>query len=176
MDSPGFQRRHRLPRFLVTLLFVLLSIFPSFPSRANPPTPSRPPQFLSAPMPWSFCSIAGARAADLLRTPPEFSFSSLIRSDRIFAPTALALNSCRLCFNPVGTLRPISLLKLFARAHRADIRNAIQRQNPIQMIDLVLQQFREIPFLSCVNFAHRTAQILIPHDDLLVTLHLHENR
>ena len=162
--------------FLTVLIIALLACIPGL-RRCNRPDPaSAPPQFLSAPMPWSFCSIAGARAADLLRTPPEFSFSSLIRSVRIFAPTALALNSCRLCFNPVGTLRPISLLKLFARAHRADIRNAIQRQNPIQMIDLVLQQFREIPFLSCVNFAHRTAQILIPHDDLLVTLHLHENR
>ena len=32
----------------------------------------------------------------------------------------------------------ISLLKLFARTHRADVRNAIHGQNPIQMIDLVL--------------------------------------
>src|SRR6266478_3309904 len=95
-------------------------------------------------MPSGFFSIAWARAAGLLRMPPEFSFSSLIRSFRIFEPTALALYSCRLCFNPVGTLRPISLLKLFARTHRADVRNAIHRQNPIQMIDLVLQQFREV--------------------------------
>src|SRR6267378_739677 len=106
-------------------------------------------------MPWGSFSIAWARAAGLVRTPREFSFSGLIR---IFEPTALVLFSRRLCFNAVGTLRPISLLKLFACAHRADIRNAIHRQNPIQMIDLVLQQFREVPFLSRLDFARRAAQ------------------
>src|SRR5467141_2534322 len=127
-------------------------------------------------MPWGSFSIAWARAGGLVPTPREFSFSGLIRSFRIFEPTALVLFSRRLCFNAIGTLRPISLLKLFACAHRADIRNAIHRQNPMQMINLVLQQFREVPFLSRVNFALRPAQILIPHDDLPVTLHLHENR
>src|SRR6266403_1786293 len=69
----------------------------------------------------------------------------------------------------------MSLLKLFARAHRAYVRDAIHRKNPIQMIDLVLQQLREIPLLSRMNFVLLTAQILIPHADFPVALHLHEN-
>jgi hypothetical protein len=52
---------------------------------------------------------------------------------------------------------PVSLLKFFASAHRADVRNAIHRQNAIQMIDLMLQQLGEVPFLSRVNFAFRPA-------------------
>src|SRR6266481_6005640 len=117
---------------------------------------------------FSRCVIHGAQFIHIEQGPSRdrrsIVSSSLLR--RVCSSRRYGIRAC--C--------AISLLKLFARTHRADVRNAIHRQNPIQMIDLVLQQFREVPFLSRVNFAHRSAQILIPHDDVPVALHLHENR
>jgi len=84
----------------------------------------------------------------------------------------------RLTLSPchrVGTQRPVSLLKLFPRAHRPNIRYSIHRQNSIQMVNLVLQQFRQIPLFPCPYFLPLAAQILIAHNNLPVPLHLHEN-
>src|SRR6267378_7342358 len=77
----------------------------------------------------------------------------------IFASLLLPLDS-------IGTPGSVSLLEFFARAHRLHIRDAIHRQDPIQVIDFMLQRLGKISFVSCARFVPLPAQVLIPHGDL----------
>src|SRR5467141_1688030 len=75
----------------------------------------------------------------------------------------------------IGAAGPVSLLILLAGAHRFYVRDAIHGQDPIQVIDFVLQQLGQIALFIRVNFMLLTAQILIPHGDFTVPLDLHKN-
>jgi len=56
------------------------------------------------------------------------------------------------------------------------VRDAIDGKNSIEMIDLMLQQFREISFFIGANFVPPAFQILVAHGNAAVPGHLHENR
>lgn len=71
---------------------------------------------------------------------------------------------------------PISLLELFSRDHRFDIDDAINGEDSIQVIDFVLQQFREKAIVSRAEFENLAAQVLITDGDFAVPLHLHKDR
>src|SRR5437773_6602502 len=74
----------------------------------------------------------------------------------------------------VRACRAISLFKLFLRAHRSQIRDAINAKNSIQVIDFVLQQLGKVSQLSCLNLARLALQILLWHGDVPMAFHLHE--
>src|SRR5204862_7570753 len=73
----------------------------------------------------------------------------------------------------VRACRAISLSKLFLRAHRSQIRDAINAKNSTQVIDFVLQQLGKVSQLSCLNLARLALQILVLHGDIPIALHLH---
>lgn len=51
-------------------------------------------------------------------------------------------------YDRVRTCIPISLFKLFPGHNRLYINHSINRENPVQMIDLMLQQLGEIFFVA----------------------------
>ena len=69
----------------------------------------------------------------------------------------------------------ISFLEFFACADRLDIGNAVEGQNPVKVVNLVLQQFRIIAVVASAKFVLPPSQILITNDDLPVPCNLHEN-
>src|SRR4029077_356431 len=78
--------------------------------------------------------------------------------------SVLSRSVCPLCLtlgprHGVRALRPISLLELLARTHGAHVRNSIDGENPVQVIDLVLQKFRQVPLFVRANFLPLAAQI-----------------
>src|SRR6266704_637705 len=79
-------------------------------------------------------------------------------------------------FEGVRTGRAIALFELFSRAHRFHVCDAIDRQDAIEMVDLMLQEFGEIPLFTRMSFVRLPAQIRIPHGDFPMPLDRHENR
>src|SRR5579871_913010 len=70
----------------------------------------------------------------------------------------------------------MALLEFFSCANRLDINYAIDRQDAIQMVDFMLQQFGKIAIFSGFDLEGLAAQILVAHGDFTVTFHLHKNR
>src|SRR5277367_5217012 len=67
------------------------------------------------------------------------------------------------------------LLEFFASTHSANVRDAVHGQYPIEMINLMLQQLRQISLFAGLNFVPFAAQVLVFHRDFTMSLHLHEN-
>src|SRR5215813_9699082 len=72
--------------------------------------------------------------------------------------------------------RPVALLKFLLRANGRYIGDAINTQNSIQVIYLVLEKFRKIAFLSGLDLVPFPANILVANANFLVPLYLHEDR
>src|SRR4029077_179196 len=62
----------------------------------------------------------------------------------------------------------VSFLEFFARADRLYVGNAVEGQNPVQVINLVLQQFRIIAVVAGVKFVLPPFQILVANGDVPV--------
>ena len=57
---------------------------------------------------------------------------------------------CRRSHHRIRTCIPVTLLKFFPRADRLHVRNPVNRQDAIEMINFMLEQFRKIALLRRV--------------------------
>src|SRR3954464_5606739 len=75
----------------------------------------------------------------------------------------------------VGTGLAVTLLEFLPRTDSLHIHDPIDGENPIEVINFVLQQFGKITVFSCLHLEHLTVHVLITHSYLAVTFNLHEN-
>src|SRR5215472_12825211 len=83
--------------------------------------------------------------------------------------------SFRGCLNCVRACVSIPCLKFFARDDRLHIGHAVDGEDSVEMIDLVLQEFREIAIFPGFNLECVATLVLITDCDFAMALDLHEN-
>src|SRR5215469_14763177 len=119
---------------------------------------------------WPFCIAGITFLTAIPATPstPHLTFWLFMRFPRL---------GCQLLAGTrgVGACRAISLLEFFFGAHGSQVRHAIDAQNAIQVIDLVLEQLGKISQFSGVNLVRSPLQILVTDGDVPVALDLHED-
>src|SRR5579863_988694 len=69
----------------------------------------------------------------------------------------------------------VALFEFFFCADGFEIDNSIDGQNAVEMIDLMLQEIREIAVIAGVELERLAFGILIAHSDLAVAFDLHED-
>src|ERR1700733_10721750 len=73
----------------------------------------------------------------------------------------------------VGACVAIALFEFFTSADGFDIGDAVDGQDAIEVVDLVLQEFGKIALISGFDFERFALQTLIPDGDPAVSLDLH---
>src|SRR5262252_6325863 len=75
----------------------------------------------------------------------------------------------------VRALIAISFFEFLTRTNRFHIGYAVDGENSIQMIDLVLQEFRQVAVVSGIERQSLAFEILIAHGDPSPPLNLHKD-
>src|SRR5260370_18746205 len=70
----------------------------------------------------------------------------------------------------------VALLEFFPSADSLKVDNAVDGENSVEVVDLVLQQLGEIMVITGIKFENFAVQVLITHADLTMAFDLHKDR
>src|SRR5215472_8328708 len=79
------------------------------------------------------------------------------------------------CSCSVRACRAIPLLEFFFCANRFQVRNPVEAENSVEVVDFVLEQLRKVAKLTSLNLVGHPLQVLILHGDFTIPLDLHED-
>src|ERR1700747_3363920 len=80
------------------------------------------------------------------------------------------------CCNGVGAVVAVAFFKFFAGAEGFDIDDSVYREDAIEMVDLMLQQFGKIAAVPGAEHMLHALQVPVADGDFAMALDLHENR